>query len=205
MTDERVIDVEPEVIDAPAALSEADRWLAEQRERVEARARDFEAFDITTAEQYRDAKAQRKALRALIAEVDGDKRRMTKRLRDALDRFNREVGGVLAGLREEDAQYKSEIDRWERQVVLDRDARVEARYRDEYPDLAAQVPYRRLRERYGADWETKVVNGVSVKERFESGLDSSAGSSASSTKPAMSNLYFSSLRTVSLGAVTTSA
>ena len=153
MAEERVIDVEPEVIDAPAALSEADRWLAEQRERVEARARDFEAFDITTPEQYRDAKAQRKALRALIAEVDGDKRRMTKRLRDALDRFNREVGGVLAGLREEDAQYKSEIDRWERHVVLDRDARVEARYRDEYPDLAAQVPYRRLRERYGAEWK----------------------------------------------------
>lgn len=153
MEDERVIDVEPEVIDAPATLTEADRWLAEQRERVEARARDFEAFDIATPEQYRDAKAQRKALRALIAEVDGEKRRMTKQLRDTLDRFNREVGGVLAGLREEDAQYKSEIDRWERQVVLERDARVEARYRDEWPDLAAQVPYRRLRERYGDEWK----------------------------------------------------
>lgn len=151
MTD--VIDVEPEVIDAPAQLTEADRWLAEQRERVEERARDFEAFDITTAEQYRDAKAQRKALRALIAEVDGDKRRMTKQLRDTLDRFNREVGGVLAGLREEDMQYRSEIERWERQVVIERDARIEARYRDEWPDLAAQVPYDRLRARYGADWK----------------------------------------------------
>lgn len=148
-----VIDVEPEVIDAPAQLTEADRWLAEQRERVEARAKDFEAFDITTAELYREAKAQRKALRALIAEVDGDKRRMTKQLRDTLDRFNREVGGVLAGLREEDMQYKSEIERWERQVVIERDARIEARYRDEYPDLAAQVPYDRLRARYGADWK----------------------------------------------------
>lgn len=150
---EDVIDVEPEVIDAPATLTEADRWLAEQRERVEARAKDFEAFDITTPEQYRDAKAQRKALRALIAEVDGDKRRMTKQLRDTLDRFNREVGGVLAGLREEDLQYKSEIERWERQVVIERDARIEARYRDEWPDLAAQVPYDRLRARYGADWK----------------------------------------------------
>ena len=150
---EKTIDVEAEVIDAPAALTEADRWLAEQRERVEARAKDFEAFDITTPEQYRDAKAQRKALRALIAEVDGDKKRMTKQLRDTLTRFNGEVSAILAGLQAEDAQYKSELDRWERQVVVERDARIEARYRDEYPDLAGQVPYQRLRERYGADWK----------------------------------------------------
>lgn len=168
MADEKVIDVEPEVIDAPAALTEADRWLAEQRERVAARAEDFTAFDITTPEQYRDAKAQRRALRALIAEVDGDKKRMTARLRETLDRFNGEVNKVLDGLRDEDAQYKSEIDRWERRVVLERDARVEARYRDEYPDLAAQVPYDRLRSRFGADWkadnygtrEAKVWEGV---------------------------------------------
>ncbi len=153
MKDEKVIEAEAEVIDAPATLTEADRWLAEQRERVEARAADFTAFDVTTAEQYRDAKAQRKALRALIAEVDGDKKRMTKQLRDTLDRFNREVSGILAGLLEEDAQYKSEIERWERRVVLDRDARVEARYREEYPDLVAQVPYDRLKARFGADWK----------------------------------------------------
>ncbi|WP_417231213.1 DUF1351 domain-containing protein [Thermophilibacter sp.] len=151
--EDKTIDVEAEVIDAPAALTEADRWLAEQRERVEARAKDFEAFDITTPEQYRDAKAQRKALRALIAEVDGDKKRMTKQLRDTLTRFNGEVSAILAGLQAEDAQYKSELDRWERQAVLDRDARVEARYRDEWPDLAAQVPYARLRERFGAEWK----------------------------------------------------
>ena len=148
-----VIDVEPEVIDAPAQLTEADRWLTEQRERVEARARDFEAFDITTPEQYRDAKAQRKALRALIAEVDGDKKRMTKQLRDTLTRFNGEVSGILAGLTATDMQYRSEIERWERSVVIERDARIEARYRDEYPDLAAQVPYDRLRARYGAEWK----------------------------------------------------
>ena len=153
MAEDKVIEVEPEHIEAPAVLTEAERWLAEQRERVEARAADFTAFDITTLEQYRDAKAQRKALRALIAEVDGDKKRMTKRLRDTLTRFNSEVSGILAGLQEEDAQYRSELERWERQVVIERDARVEARYREEYPDLAAQVPYARLKERFGADWK----------------------------------------------------
>lgn len=150
---EKTIDVKAEVIETPATLTEADRWLAEQRERVEARAKDFEAFDIATPEQYRDAKAQRKALRALIAEVDGDKKRMTKQLRETLSRFISEVSGILAGLQAEDAQYKSELDRWERQVVVERDARVEARYRDEWPDLAAQVPYSRLRERFGAEWK----------------------------------------------------
>ena len=150
---DKVIDVEPEVIDAPAALTEADRWLAEQREKVAARRDTFHAFDVTTPEQYRDAKAQRKALRALINEVDGDKRRMTAQLRDTLSRFNSEVGGILADLIEEDVQYKGEIERWERQVVSERWGRVEGRYRDEYPDMAAQVPLDRLRARYGADWK----------------------------------------------------
>lgn len=176
MADEKVIEVEPEVMDAPAALTEADRWLAEQRERVEARAADFTAFDITTPEQYRDAKAQRKALRALIAEVDGDKKRMTRQLRDTLTRFNGEVAGILAGLQEEDAQYKSEIERWERQVVLERDARVEARYREEYPDLAAQVPYDRLRSRFGADW--RADNYGTKEAAVWKGVEAACGSVA---------------------------
>lgn len=150
---DKVIDVEPEVIEAPAALTEADRWLAEQREKVAARRDTFHAFDVTTPEQYRDAKAQRKALRALINEVDGDKRRMTAQLRDTLSRFNSEVGGILADLIEEDVQYKGEIERWERQVVSERWGRIEGRYRDEYPDMAAQVPLERLKGRYGADWK----------------------------------------------------
>lgn len=168
MADEKVIDVEPEVIEAPALLTEADRWLAEQREKVAARRDTFHAFDVTTPEQYRDAKAQRKALRALISEVDGDKRRMTAQLRDTLSRFNSEVGGILADLIEEDVQYKGEIERWERQVVSERWGRIEGRYRDEYPDMAAQVPLERLKGRYGADWkgdnygtkEAKVWAGV---------------------------------------------
>ena len=163
-----VIETTAEVIEAPAALTEADRWLAEQREKVAARRDSFHAFDVDTPEKYRDAKAQRKALRSLIAEVDGDKRRMTAQLRDTLSRFNSEVGGILADLIEEDVQYKGEIERWERQVVAERWARVDARYRDEYPDMAAQVPLGRLRERYGADWkgdnygskEAKVWQGV---------------------------------------------
>lgn len=165
---DKVIDVEPEVIEAPEALTEADRWLAEQREKVAARRDTFHAFDVDSPERYRDAKAQRKALRALISEVDGDKRRMTAQLRDTLSRFNSEVGGILADLIEEDVQYKGEIERWERQVVSERWGRIEARYRDEYPDMAAQVPLDRLRARYGADWkgdnygtkEAKVWQGV---------------------------------------------
>lgn len=153
MADDRVIEVEPEAIEPPSVLTEADRWLSEQREKVEARRGDFHAFDITDVQGYRDAKAQRKALRALIAEVDGDKKRMTKALRETLSRFNSEVGGILADLVEEDVQYKSEIDRWERSVVQEREARVEARYADEYPDISAQVPYSRLKARFGADWK----------------------------------------------------
>ena len=177
MADERVIDVEPEVIEAPAALTEADRWLAEQRERVAARRDSFHAFEVDTPERYRDAKAQRKALRALIAEVDGDKRRMTAQLRETLNRFNAEVGGILADLLEEDVQYRSEIERWERQVVAERDARIERRYRDEYPDLAGQVPYGRLRERYGVDW--KAQNFGTKEAAIWKGVEAAAADVAS--------------------------
>ena len=52
--------------------------------------------------------------------------------------------------------------------MAERWGRVDARYRDEYPDMAAQVPLERLRTRYGADWkgdnygtkEAKVWQGV---------------------------------------------
>lgn len=177
MADEMVIDVEPEVIEAPAALTEADRWLAEQRERVAARRDSFHAFEVDSPEGYRDAKAQRKALRALIAEVDGDKRRMTAQLRETLSRFNSEVGGILADLAEEDIQYRSEIERWERQVVAERDARIEQRYREEYPDLAGQVPYGRLRERYGADW--KAQNYGTKEAAIWKGVEAAAADVAS--------------------------
>ena len=66
MAEDRVIEVEPEPIEAPAVLGEAERWLAEQRERVEARRGDFQAHEIARADDYRDSKRQRTALRALI-------------------------------------------------------------------------------------------------------------------------------------------
>lgn len=172
-----VIETTAEVIEAPSALTEADRWLAEQRERVAARRDSFRAFEVDTPEQYRDAKAQRKALRALIAEVDGDKRRMTAQLREMLSRFNSEVGTILSELTEEDIQYRSEIERWERQVVAERDARIEQRYREEYPDLAGQVPYGRLRERYGADW--KAQNYGTKEAAIWKGVEAAAADVAS--------------------------
>lgn len=152
---DKVIETDAETIEAPAVQTKADMWLAEQRERVAARRGDFHAFEIESPEQYRDAKAQRKALRALIAEVDGDKRRMTKQLRETLDRFNSEVGDILLDLRAEDDAYKGQLDAWEQEVVRERDARIARRYLDEYPDLAAQVPYERLRERYGGEWKAQ--------------------------------------------------
>lgn len=149
MVDE-VIEAEATPIEAPAVLGEADRWLAEQRERVEARRGDFHAHEIASADDYRDSKRQRTALRALIKEVEDGRRSMTRSVDEALARFRDQTRGVLDDLTEEEAAYKREISSWESRVVQDRLTELARRYADGYPDLVAQVPFSKLAERFSA-------------------------------------------------------
>lgn len=150
MAEDRVIEVEPEPIEAPAVLGEAERWLAEQRERVAARRGDFQAHEIASADDYRDSKRQRTALRALIKDVEDGRRSMTRSIDEALARFRDQTKGVLEELTEEEAAYKREISAWEQRVVQDRLTELARRYADEFPDLVAQVPFSRLAERFSA-------------------------------------------------------
>lgn len=150
MAEDKVIEVEPEPIEAPAVLGEAERWLAEQRERVEARRGDFQAHEIASADDYRDSKRQRTALRALIKDVEDGRRSMTRSIDEALARFRDQTKGVLEELTEEEAAYKREISAWEQRVVQDRLTELARRYADEFPDLVAQVPFSRLAERFSA-------------------------------------------------------
>lgn len=147
---EEVIEAEATPIEAPAVLGEAKRWLAEQRERLEARRGDFRAHEIASAEDYRDSKRQRTALRALIKDVEGGRRSMTRSIDEALARFRDRTKGVLEDLTEEEAAYKREISAWEQRVVQDRLTELAQRYADEFPDLVAQVPFSRLAERFSA-------------------------------------------------------
>ena len=147
---EEVIEAEATPIEAPAVLGEAERWLAEQRGRVEARRVDFQAHEIASAEDYRDSKRQRTALRALIKDVEDGRRSMTRSIDEALARFRDQTKGVLEDLTAEEAAYKREISAWEQRVVQDRLTELARRYADEFPDLVAQVPFSRLAGRFSA-------------------------------------------------------
>lgn len=176
MEEEKVIEAEAEVIEPPAALAEADRWLAEQRAKVEARAGDFSARRIESAEDYRQSKRERAALRRLISEVDGDRKRMTAAIDDALRGFRDATKGLLSGLADEEAAYKREISAWESRVVQERTAALAARYADEWPDLAEQVPYGLLSERFGAGW--KADNYGTSEAAIWKGVEEAAGTVA---------------------------
>lgn len=167
-----VIEVTPVAVEPPAVLGDADRWLAEQREKVAARRGDFSAHEIQSAQDYRESKAQRAALRRLIKEVDDGRKAMTSAIDDALRGFRLATKDVLADLTEEEMAYRSEIERWERQIVTDREARIEARYLDEWPDLAEQVPYSRLKAAFGAPW--KAGNAGTKEAAIWAGVEEAA-------------------------------
>lgn len=81
MDNKEVIETSAQVIEAPTPLAGADKWLSEHRDEVAGVAAEFGAFEIADAAAWRDAKRQRVALRARIAEIEADRKRMTARSR----------------------------------------------------------------------------------------------------------------------------
>lgn len=146
-----VIDVEAEAIDSPAVSTETERWLAGVRDRVAAKAADLMPRPVTSAEEYRQCKRERTACRALIKEVEDEKRSMTKALRDALSRVNDATSQAVLALTQADEGYRRELGAWEASVVSERRGELEARWNDEWPDLAALVPFGMVWDKFSKD------------------------------------------------------
>lgn len=163
MDNKEVIEASAQVIDSPTPLAGADKWLSERRDEVAGVAAEFGAFEISDAAAWRDAKRQRVALRARIAEIEADRKRMTRAVEGAVKAFKDGAKDVLSPLTDLDAAYKREIDAWEAKVLEERAGSLAALYADEWPDLARQAPFQTLADRYASAGKWWLMSTTSAK------------------------------------------
>lgn len=159
-------EVEPEVMEAPEVITGADRWLAEQRARVEAIAEEYRPHEIASGQDYRDSKRARASARKEIKAVEDARRAQVGAIKDAVRGFEAEVRDLLAPLTGIDAEYKQALAAWERLVVDSRTQAVEAWYLGQGGVVVDAVPFRALWDRYAAEgrWGLYGTTEVAIQE-----------------------------------------
>lgn len=173
MDNKEVIEASAEVIEAPATLGEADRWLAAASGKVEAARAEWTPFAVETAEQYRDSKRCRAALRQEIAAIDSERKGMTRDVERAVKAFKDRAAGILAPLKEADEAFKANQSAYEERVVGDRLADMRADYEAEWPDLAAVLGFDSLEARYGdeGNWRAMSTSRKAAAESLAKACD----------------------------------
>ena len=177
MDNKEVIEASAEVIEAPATLGEADRWLAAASGKVEAARAEWTPFAVETAEQYRDSKRCRAALRQEIAAIDSERKGMTRDVERAVKAFKDRAAGILAPLKEADEAFKANQSAYEERVVGDRLAGMRADYEAEWPDLAAVLGFDSLEARYGDEgkWRAMSTGRKAAAESLAKACEDVAG------------------------------
>lgn len=176
---------EPTMVDAEiieegiSPLSKAEQWLAGARDRVSELAAQYRVpEEIADERSYRDAKASRAAVRKDAAELDSERKRMTREMDDALKRFRTDVKGVLEPLTELDAAYRAALDEYEARWGAQRRAELQEAYDEYAPDLVPLVPLDRLVTRYGSErgkgWLMRSTNVEAAKAGLRGAIDSVA-------------------------------
>ena len=177
MDNKEVIEASAEVIEAPATLGEADRWLAAASGKVEAARAEWTPFAVETAEQYRDSKRCRAALRQEIAAIDSERKGMTRDVERAVKAFKDRAAGILAPLKEADEAFKANQSAYEERVIGDRLADMRADYEAEWPDLAAVLGFDSLEARYGDEgkWRAMSTSRKAAAESLAKACEDVAG------------------------------
>lgn len=170
MSKKKPIEVEAEIMDGGlAALSKADAWLAEQRERVAVMAEQYRPPESIEDERARkEAVLARADCRKDAAEIDAERKAMLRDAEDALKRFKAGVRDVLAPLTELDETYKRLLDEYEERWRAEREIELAREYADIAPDLVPLVPFSRLHDRYGSSkgsqWLMRSTNIEAAKD-----------------------------------------
>ena len=177
MDNKEVIEASAQVIDSPATLGEADRWLAAASGKVEAARAEWTPFAVETAEQYRDSKRCRAALRQEIAAIDSERKGMTREVERAVKAFKDRAAGNLAPLKEADEAFTETQSAYEERVVGDRLADMRADYEAEWPDLAAVLGFDSLEARYGDEgkWRAMSTSRKAAAESLAKACEDVAG------------------------------
>lgn len=163
------MDVEAKVIDTDlATLSKAEEWLAKASERVTERCELYKPpSEITTEQEYKDARSSRAACRKDAAEIDNERKAILRDMEDALKKFKSEVKDVLSPLTDLDAEYKRVLDIYDEGLKTQRYLELSEEYEGLAPDLVPLVPLDRIIERYGNErgnvWLNKSTNVMAAK------------------------------------------
>lgn len=176
-------EVTPEFIETDLKpLSGADEWLARMREKVAKTAASHHAYDIEDAEALAQARRERAAVRRDIAEVDNERKALTRVIDDAVKRFRNDTKDILKPLTDLDNGYKAKIDEYADRVAKMRRQELEDFYREMAPLMAvpsddgrALVPFDALVKRYGMGqkgkkWLLQSTNIVEAKNELTEAL-----------------------------------
>lgn len=156
---EQVQDVEAKVIKPPAVLTEADKWLSATTAKADEIAKQYKPHEITTAQEYKDAKQARAFLRKEIAAIEAERKDQTREIENTLARFKSGAKAAIARLLELDESYKGNLDAWDERCIAERKCTLAEEYASYAPDLAEPlegqteplVPFSRLDAMYSAD------------------------------------------------------
>jgi hypothetical protein len=149
----KVQEVEAEVIDAPAMLSGADRWLATERARVAEIAKEYQPHQIDSYEDHDQSKRDRAAARKAIKRVEDERRAQVGAIKDAVRDFEGQVRDLLKPLSEIDEGYREAIESFERTDADTRNQKLEAWYQETQGDVARLVPFATLWARYATQYK----------------------------------------------------
>ena len=176
-----VIQVEAEVIEPPAVLTDGDKWLAEARSKAATIAAQYQPHDITNEADYKDAKSARAMLRKEIAAIDSDRKSMTSTLENAISRFKAHAAEAIGELTALETAYKSNITDYEDRWESTRRATLQEEYETYAPDIAlpldgqqtALVPFELLLKRFGTEgkWLNRSTNERAAVEHLRKCID----------------------------------
>ena len=176
-----VIEVQAEVIEPPAILTDGDKWLAEARGKAATIAAQYQPHDITNEADYKDAKSARAMHRKEIVAIDSDRKSMTSTLENAINRFKAHAAEAIGELTALEAAYKSNITDYEERWESTRRATLQEEYETYAPDIAlpldgqqtALVPFELLLKRFGGEgkWLNRSTNERAAVEHLRKCID----------------------------------
>lgn len=157
-------------------ISRAEQWLSAASERVSEKCALYKPPEqITTAQQYKDAKASRAQFRKDAAEIDNERKAMLREMEDRLKQFKAEVKDVLLPLTDLDAEYKAHIEAYEEMLRTERHIELAQEFEELAPGLAEIVPFDLILSRYGNErgkaWINQSTNVVAAKQMLADAIE----------------------------------
>lgn len=168
------VKVDATTIEPLAELSAADIWLADVSDRVNAIKAEFmPCKELTSGEEYQQAKRDRAALRKRIGELDVERKDMSRPVEEAVKAFRAAAKGVTEPLDELEVGYRDAIRNYEQAWTERRMALLDQTYQDMSPWLRDAVPLTTLLSRYGVEgkWTKRTTTDAAAVEGLERAIN----------------------------------